>query len=79
MLTVLIPCKNERRNIEPCVASARLLGGEILVADSGSTDGTLDLVRGMSDCRLVERVFINYADFNNLGDPPSRRAMGFRA
>jgi glycosyltransferase involved in cell wall biosynthesis len=69
MLTALIPCRNERHNIEACVASARLLGGEILVADSGSTDGTLDLVRGMSDCRLVERVFVNYADFKNWSIP----------
>jgi glycosyltransferase involved in cell wall biosynthesis len=69
MLTALIPCKNERHNIEACVASARLLGGEILVADSGSTDGTLDLVRGMSDCRLVERTFVNYADFKNWSIP----------
>jgi glycosyltransferase involved in cell wall biosynthesis len=69
MLTVLIPCKNEFHNIQACVASARLLEGEILVADSGSTDGTLDLVRGMSDCRLIRREFVNYADFKNWAIP----------
>jgi glycosyltransferase involved in cell wall biosynthesis len=69
MLTVLIPCKNEQCNIEDCVASARLVGDEILVADSGSTDGTLDLVRRMPDCRLVQRAFINYADFKNWAIP----------
>jgi (heptosyl)LPS beta-1,4-glucosyltransferase len=69
MLTVLIPCKNELHNIQACVASARLLEGEILVADSGSTDGTLDAVRGMSDCRLIQREFINYADFKNWAIP----------
>ncbi len=41
-LTVLIPCKNERRNIRACVESVRTVADEILVADSGSTDGTLD-------------------------------------
>jgi (heptosyl)LPS beta-1,4-glucosyltransferase len=76
-LTVLIPCKNERHNIETCVASARLLGGEILVADSGSTDGTLNLVRGMSDCRLVEREFVNYADFKNWSIPQASQPWVF--
>ena len=69
MLTVLSPCKNERHNIAACIRSARLLGGEILVADSGSTDGTLEIVSGLSDCRLIERAFVNYADFKNWAIP----------
>jgi glycosyltransferase involved in cell wall biosynthesis len=77
MLTVLIPCKNERRNIEACVASARLLGGEILVADSGSTDGTLDIVAGMPDCRLIRRPFSTYADFKNWAIPQASRPWVF--
>jgi glycosyltransferase involved in cell wall biosynthesis len=77
MLTVLIPCKNERHNIGPCVASARLLGGEILVADSGSTDGTLGIVAGMSDCRLIQRAFVNYADFKNWAIPQANQPWVF--
>lgn len=77
MLTVLIPCKNEYHNIEACVASARRLGGEILVADSGSTDGTLELVAGMPDCRLIRRAFVNYADFKNWAIPQARRPWVF--
>ncbi len=69
MLTTLIPCKNELRHIEECVESARQLGGEILVADSGSTDGTLDLVAAMPDCRLIQREFVNYSDFKNWAIP----------
>jgi glycosyltransferase involved in cell wall biosynthesis len=72
MLTVLIPCKNEARQIEACIASARLLGGEILVADSGSTDGTLGVVAGMPDCRLIRRPFTTYADFKNWAIPQAR-------
>ena len=64
-LTVLIPCKNERQHIAACVESARLVADEILVADSGSTDGTLEMVRGMEDCRVIEREFVSYADFKN--------------
>jgi len=69
MLTILIPCKDEQDNIRACVESARMLGGEILVADSGSTDDTLEIVRGMPDCRLIEREFVNYADFKNWAIP----------
>jgi hypothetical protein len=41
-LTVLIPCKDERKNIRLCIESIRDVADEILIADSGSTDGTLD-------------------------------------
>jgi glycosyltransferase involved in cell wall biosynthesis len=77
MLTVLIPCKNEVRHIEACIASARLLGGEILVADSGSTDGTLDIVASMPDCRLIRRPFTTYADFKNWAIPQAGRPWVF--
>jgi glycosyltransferase involved in cell wall biosynthesis len=71
-LTVLIPCKNERRNIRPCIESVRGLADEILVADSGSTDGTLDIVRQMDDCRLIEREYVHSADFKNWAIPQAR-------
>lgn len=68
-LTVLIPCKNERLNIRECIESARLAADEILVADSGSTDDTREIVRKMGGCRLIEREFINYSDFKNWAIP----------
>ena len=64
-LTVIIPCKDEAHNIRACIESVRQLGNEILVADSGSTDGTLDLVRKMGGCRIIEREFIDHSDFKN--------------
>jgi len=33
-LTVLIPCKNERRNIGPCIESVREIADEVLASDS---------------------------------------------
>jgi cellulose synthase/poly-beta-1,6-N-acetylglucosamine synthase-like glycosyltransferase len=53
-LTVIIPCKNERLNIRACIESARLIASEVLIADSGSTDGTLELVAQMGGCRVSE-------------------------
>ena len=71
-LTVIIPCKNERKNIRPCVASAKCVADEVLVADSGSTDGTLDIVREMGGCRIVEREYINSGNFKNWAIPQAR-------
>lgn len=68
-LSVLIPCKNERLNIRPCIESARAIADEILVADSGSTDGTLDIVREIGGCRIIEREYINSANFKNWAIP----------
>src|SRR6476646_2697115 len=68
-LTVIIPCKDERRNIRPCIESARLVADEVLIADSGSTDGTLDIVREMGGCRIIEREYITPSDFKNWAIP----------
>jgi glycosyltransferase involved in cell wall biosynthesis len=71
-LTALIPCKNERRNIRPCIESVRDIADEILIADSGSTDGTLDVVRDIGGCRIIEREYVNSADFKNWAIPQAR-------
>lgn len=77
MLTVIIPCLNERHNIEACVASARMLGCDILIADCGSTDGTIDLLRNEPDCRVIERSFVNYANFKNWAIPQAKHPWVF--
>ena len=57
LVSVIVPARNERRNIERCVAS--LLAShypalEVIVVDDHSTDGTGDLARaiGAGDSRL---------------------------
>jgi (heptosyl)LPS beta-1,4-glucosyltransferase len=72
MLTVLIPCKDEIQHIRACIESVRPIADEILVADSGSTDGTLDIVRGLGGCRVIEREYINSADFKNWAIPQAQ-------
>jgi glycosyltransferase involved in cell wall biosynthesis len=71
-LTVLIPCKDERRNIRACIESVQAIADEILVADSGSTDGTLEIVREIGGCRIVEREYVNSANFKNWAIPQAR-------
>jgi len=68
-LTAIIPCKNERLNIRPCVEALRPIADEILIADSGSSDGTLDIVREIGGCRVIEREYINSGDFKNWAVP----------
>jgi glycosyltransferase involved in cell wall biosynthesis len=68
-LTVIIPCKNECRNIRPCILAARRVADEVLVADSGSTDGTLAIVRSLGGCRIIERQYVNSGNFKNWAIP----------
>lgn len=71
-LTVLIPCKNERKNIRACIETVRGIADEILVADSGSTDGTLDVLQSLGGCRIIEREYINHGDFLNWAIPHAK-------
>jgi (heptosyl)LPS beta-1,4-glucosyltransferase len=71
-LTVLIPCKDERRHIGPCIESVRPVADELLVADSGSTDGTLPIVRRLGACRVIQREYVSYGDFLNWAIPQAR-------
>jgi glycosyltransferase involved in cell wall biosynthesis len=71
-LTALIPCKDERLNIRPCIESIRDIADEILIADSGSTDGTLEIVREIGGCRIIEREYINSANFKNWAIPQAK-------
>jgi glycosyltransferase involved in cell wall biosynthesis len=71
-LTLLITCKDERSNIGPCIDSASEIADEILVADSGSTDGTLEYVRARGDCRIIQRHYFTAGDFKNWAMPQAR-------
>src|SRR4029453_11673014 len=67
-LSVIIPCKNERENIAACVVSARQVADEVLLADSGSTDGALEIARELG-CRVIEREYGTSGDFKNWAIP----------
>ena len=44
-ITVIILTKNEEKNIEKCICSAKLIADRILVIDSGSEDNTVRLAK----------------------------------
>jgi (heptosyl)LPS beta-1,4-glucosyltransferase len=52
-LTVFIPCLNAVNDIRGCIEAVRDFADEILVADAGSNDGTLELLQNLDDCRVV--------------------------
>jgi glycosyltransferase involved in cell wall biosynthesis len=72
-LTCLVPCKNEQSNIRACIESFYHLADEILIADSGSTDRTMEIAREAAGAkgRIIEREYIHSGNFKNWAIPQS--------
>jgi glycosyltransferase involved in cell wall biosynthesis len=53
LVTIVMPCLNEAESLEPCIRKAQgaieALGidGEVLIADNGSTDGSVELAESL--------------------------------
>lgn len=70
-LSVIIPCKDEEENISFCIESVLSIADEIIVADSGSSDRTMEIAREYQ-CRIIEREYINSANFKNWAIPQAK-------
>ena len=50
-LTVIMPCLNEAETLERCIEKAQKsmndngINGEVLIADNGSTDGSIEIAK----------------------------------
>lgn len=62
-ISVLIPTKDEERNIVECIKSV-LWAGEIFVYDSMSSDQTVEIAENLS-AKVVQRQFDNFANHKN--------------
>ncbi|OVE77475.1 hypothetical protein BVX98_02715 [bacterium F11] len=60
-LSVIIITKNEERDIEDCLKSAKGLAGEIVIVDSGSGDRTLEICKRYTD-QIYHRDWTGYSD-----------------
>lgn len=71
-ITVIVPCKNEQLNIRACIESFVDLADEILIADSGSSDLTMELAATFEKVTIVERDYITSGDFKNWAIPQAK-------
>ena len=69
-LTVIIPCYNAEQSIEKCLQSVRW-ADELLVVDSYSTDGTLEIAAKHTDT-IIQHEYVNYAQQNNWAIPQAK-------
>ncbi len=67
-LTIVIPVKNEAKNLDRCINAVASLG-EILVVDSGSADGTLQVAQDLR---------VEVLQFNWDGQFPKKRNWTLR-
>lgn len=61
---VVVLTFNSEKIIRETIAQAMKVSSKVFVVDSGSTDGTPDVARGMG-CEVVQRRFINYSEQRN--------------
>lgn len=66
-ITALVPTYNEEKNLPDCLKSVEW-ADEILVVDSFSTDGTLDIAREFG-ARIIQHEYINSATQKNWAIP----------
>ncbi len=65
-ISIVIITKNEARNIAACIEYARAISNDIVVADTGSTDGTTHIAKKYG-ARIVHVAWINYGVARNIG------------
>ncbi len=65
MLSVFIICKDEARIIAKTLERARLLADELVIVDSGSTDGTIEIAKSYAD-KFVHQDWLGYSAQKNF-------------
>jgi glycosyltransferase involved in cell wall biosynthesis len=68
-LTVIFTTFNEAPNIQAALDSVAKWASEIIVVDSFSTDGTLEIIQKLGTIRLFQRAYFGPADQKNWAIP----------
>ncbi len=66
-ISVVIICKNAVSTIEKAIRSALTITDDVVVADSGSTDGTIEKI-ALSPARLVQTEWKGYGNAKNFAN-----------
>jgi hypothetical protein len=78
LVTVLVCCRNAAATIVKCLRSVHDMADEILVADAGSTDDTLRLVREFGGCQIVEKTDLNDGEFESCAQSQASHSWVLR-
>ena len=65
-LTVIILTKNEEKNLEKCIHSLSGIAKRVVIVDSFSTDGTVDLAKRLG-ADVYQNPWVDYATQLNWG------------
>ena len=68
----LVITLNEAHNITDCIRSMKRICDDIVVVDSGSTDGTIELAREHGALVIVQKPFLGDGLQRSLGLPHCR-------
>jgi glycosyltransferase involved in cell wall biosynthesis len=63
-ISVFIICLNEEKKIEACLRQAKKIADEIILVDSGSTDGTLNIAKQYTD-KIYHQDWLGYGAQKN--------------
>lgn len=77
MLSVCIITKNEKENLERCLKQISGYGFEIVVADTGSEDGTLQMAQRYTDCIYEFEWCGDFAKAKNFAVSKAKNNMVF--
>ena len=70
-LSVVIIVLNEADNLAPLL-EALSWADEVMVVDSGSTDGSQKICAGYANCRVIEQSFLGYGPQKRFGVEQAR-------
>jgi glycosyltransferase involved in cell wall biosynthesis len=71
-ITVIFTTYNEAPNIQSALESVATWASEILVVDSFSTDGTVEIIEKFGGVRLLQRAYFGPADQKNWAIPQAK-------
>lgn len=69
--SIVIITKNEKNNIDRTLSNLMNLSEDIIIVDSGSTDGTLSICKKYN-CRIIETDWKGYGETKNLGNQAAK-------